>query len=467
MFYCLFIVSFGYICKNHKLLIMKKFIKEAISSFLLFFFTYTVTAQPNLVKLDNHFLYGDGNELLVLSDVGNPIENGKTRKLVSNITIGSKGVWSRYSFEDGTTEGQWYKNFTFLKVVKPLDFRYPTDRSLYDTANKLFVDYPQISNKKQYIHLIDTKSVKDDFKFSFDYSIDSNIYLNIYKNKKNNYYFTINQEDGNNFIYLENTTEPNKFVTPSVYKFTNADFINEDVTDKSVNTKANYLFLQRDYKLGNTYNTVAFPIDVSLKDYNHIYNNGTNRLEVYRLDAIDDNNLNFVRDISEVLLANTPYIIKSQNSDNTSPDEKVSEYYLNDEPVDTFEINKTKELMSQNGIKIYAQYKQNIVLQNSDLNPDEDVYIVSNNKLVNCRNIKEASVKRFRWYLKRPYKQDPTPITFTFDGTTVVESVEMEENHNSNGIYNLSGQKCTNGNDTSMLNKGYYVKDGKVVLIGD
>lgn len=439
--------------------------KEVLTSCLLFAFT-TISAQPELIKLDRLFGIGNSNELIVLSDSDVPIKEGTCKKLRSVLTKGSKGLWSRYYFEDVPKEGQWYKDFVFFKVTQPAYFFSNDRKALYDVVNKHFVTYSDIVESIQYMYL--RKEYKQDAKPEdyFTFTINGeDIQLETFNTrlKTTEVCSTKQYDDGKTYLDFKPKGEEKK--TPiSIYRFTNVDFINDELPDYNVNTDANYLMLQRDYKLGQTYNTVIFPVDVPVYDYHHVYNNGKNRMIVYKLASIDDNTLNFIRDVSGVLKANTPYIIKSEANDNSSTNESISEYYLSETPVDHFDINCVKEVMNANDVRIFAQYQKQVIQNKDNINKDEDIYVVSGNKLVSCRNIENTTVNRFRWYIKRPRSNSAKPMTMTFDGVTDINTVEFDKTINSD-IYTLSGIKIGKQANIKNLPRGCYIINGKVVKI--
>ena len=450
----------------------KKNIKEAlITSFLLLFLLTNVHAQPELNKIGKFFKNGNRTELIVLTDSENPITDTSCRKLVSEQKIHENVLNCRYHFEDVPKEGQWYKDFVFFKATTPTDFflqKYQR-RGLYDVVNRCYFTNPNRIDGTQYVHMIDHYNPNSVpiTGFAFYTPDNQDFQIACYDSIYDLWMKICSMVDKDEKTYLLFKDENDPSVNPlNIYRFTNTDFINEDIPDVNVDTTANYLFLQRNYKLGQTYNTVIFPVDVPVYDYHHVYNGGANQMLIYRLDAIGDNSLNFVRDVSGILKANTPYIIKSQKNDNTQPDDILPEYYLSETPVDKYNINAIYKVLSENGIDVYAQYKKDAMQEKDYISPDEDIFIISNNKLVNCRQIDRAIVKRFRWYIKRPRTQNPQPITIYFDGVTEIDDVEYEA-PNTDTIYDLNGVARCKMNEINSLKKGYYIVNGKVRLIGD
>lgn len=438
---------------------------KGIIAFLFFsMFLVKANAQPELEEFNGVLTPKYESDLLFVSDRKMPIQDGMCRKLVSEITTGKRGTWARYYFVDEPMEGQWYKDIVFLKPMTPNVYYNEHRVAIYDVANEKYWHFIDRIYGNIYMHLID--DVPDPVQDYYYFYCVNNIFRISYVSKRYKKPFYVSSLVTKDSTFLTYVTEDD--AQPLYYyRFKNADYISDMIPDNDVNTKANYLFLQRDYKLGQKYNTLIFPVDVPIKDYNHLYNNGKNKLVVYRLNAIEANALHFVRDISGVLKANVPYIIKSENNDNTTANDIVSERYLTEQPVDSFDINCTKKVCQNNDVCVFAQYRQYLVQDNEYISPDYDYFIVSDNKLLNCRNIGQTRVDRFRWYIRRPSSMSAVPMTMTFDGTTDIDAVNYDSSSDSDDVYDLNGCKVGNTDKLNSLKKGYYVVNGKVRVVGN
>ena len=438
-----------------------------IFSVLLVFVLTNAFSQPELVP----FYYSDvdHNKVFIITDKDTyPVANGKIRTLVPETIEQDGETLVKYHFDDTDLSGQLFKSVSLFKWTQPTSQYINEKFCLYD-----------INLCKNLVRVVRSDGIlintlPDEpfpkyapFFFAPYYSHQPLAIINHEKVKRKIYesYAVTKEIDGVTYLYFQpfKYDEP-VFTNPDkAYTLKDTEFINDDMIDSDISNDAKYIILQRNYKLAQRYNTVIFPVDVPIKDFNHLYNDGKNRMIVYKLESLDQNSLHFIKDISGVFKADTPYIIKSQKTDATTEEQTLSEYYLTDEITTPYDLNIEKNVIDNPDLQVVAQYKHK-KKHSVETQKDFDVYVISSNQLINCRNVEDISINRFRWYIKRPKTAVAEPITMTFDGVTEIESVELNNTDNGD-VYDLNGIKRGSSEDINSIGKGYYIVDGKVRLI--
>ena len=429
-------------------------IKRYLLSFVFIYcFTYAA-AQPKLVRLEYPDYYSIAeNDLLLLSDVINPLQHGSVRTLKSEIRD-SQSLFYRF---DDITNSPVSKDFVLFKVHEYVS-RYSTPRfHLYDVRNHKC--YNKFNGGNTYLF-----EVKDEYDIKHNYyTLNANtvaVRLLCHENSNNYYYLHVQPFKGYNYLYAKKYA--NGTVPPYIFKIMDTGFVSDQINDNYLDNKKKYDIIERSYKLGAKYNTVVFPYDVTLRDYNHKYNDGANTLTVYKLESIENNTLHFMIDHSGKFLANVPYCVKSQKNDGTTDAQTINEYYIS-EAKPKLAYKESVPVVESPNLNIMACYSY---MHNAkeDLSP---TYIIYDGKILpSSHTTGKVNIRRFRWYIKG-VEDNKEPITMTFEGMTGIDVIEMDADNDNPDVYDLSGKKCGTLHDSDNLEKGYYVVDGKVMLLGD
>lgn len=431
-------------------------IKRDLISLSLIFSCLFASAQIQLkqIKRDQPL---ENKSIILISDVLNPLNPDNNRIIVSELTHDGNNTYARYHFET-TSDNAWFKNCVLFKMGK---FHYVQNGefSLYDLKNKSW------ACETVYNNLYSVMLSKEDrypyYHYRFMYNAGSTYLYSHRKKGSLDLFLRTYNYDGKKYVYYYNSRPGD--LTPYYFTLSNVEYISDTSNDTYFKSNLNYHIIERTYKLGNTYNTVAFPYDVTIRSGNHIYNNGTNEFIVYKLESVENNVLHFTRDISGKFLANVPYIVVSQKGDNTTKDQKYIERYLSDTPIEIdYDFNFNIHYVMQSGdisVGTFYGYEENSKTIKSN------TYFMHGNKLVNSKNYNGGvNLHRFRWFVQNNGNQ---PVTMTFDGMTDVESVDMDVEDGDTYVYDISGKKCGTKKDAALLKKGYYVVDGRVQLLGD
>ena len=213
----------------------------------------------------------------------------------------------------------------------------------------------------------------------------------------------------------------------------------------------------------NVWNTICLPFDISNEQCKAVFGNGVEIAAFDDYDAEYDEEDNVTRvnvkfnDVTEIS-ANTPYIIKSENT--------ISEFTL-----EHINLIPEEELIVEKGTgkgKNYHAYAQFIgTYVANTLLDDEDYLFISSNKFYYSNgNNKLKGFRAWFWFddvLTDKVGGAGTKFFFTInDEPTAINGISSVEKM-ADGVYTVSGQKV-NESSLEILPKGVYIVNGKKVF---
>ena len=213
----------------------------------------------------------------------------------------------------------------------------------------------------------------------------------------------------------------------------------------------------------NVWNTICLPFDISNEQCKAVFGNGVEiaAFDDYDAEYDEEDNVTSVNvkfnDVTEIS-ANTPYIIKSENT--------ISEFTL-----EHINLIPEEELIVEKGTgkgKNYHAYAQFIgTYVANTLLDDEDYLFISSNKFYYSNG--NNKLKGFRaWFWFDDVLTDKaggagTKFFFTInDEPTAINGISSVEKM-AEGVYTVSGQKV-NESSLEILPKGVYIVNGKKVF---
>lgn len=213
----------------------------------------------------------------------------------------------------------------------------------------------------------------------------------------------------------------------------------------------------------NVWNTICLPFDISNEQCKAVFGNGVEIAAFDDYDAEYDEEDNVTRvnvkfnDVTEIS-ANTPYIIKSENT--------ISEFTL-----EHINLIPEEELIVEKGTgkgKNYHAYAQFIgtYVANTLLDDVDYLFISSNKFYYSNGNNKLKGFRAWFWFddvLTDKVGGAGTKFFFTInDEPTAINGISSVEKM-ADGVYTVSGQKV-NESSLEILPKGVYIVNGKKVF---
>ncbi len=213
---------------------------------------------------------------------------------------------------------------------------------------------------------------------------------------------------------------------------------------------ANVMLGGRTLVKGGSWNTLCLPFNVDLTDKDGVLYGATAKTLTDATMEGTHVTLNFGSDITEELVAGTPYIIKWDDSG----DNIVNPLFMNVNIVEAepATINKADGCVQFKGyydaFDITAEHNSNIY------------YMTAGSKLKHTG--KDRTLNAFRAYFVFTAEAEALEFTMDFgDGTTVIQGAELNLDTESGAWYTVDGRKLS----AEPTAKGVYIHNGQKMII--